>query len=90
LLRFARNDDHRAVSHLSSPAKAGDPVLRGVNDGIEKLRRTGYPACAGYDGSWWSRRDVLSRMSRSLPSGPHSRDPLARNDETAMVRDGVN
>src|SRR5712664_1744260 len=29
----------------SSPAKAGDPVFRG-----EKPRRTGYPACAGYDG----------------------------------------
>jgi hypothetical protein len=33
----------------SSPAKAGDPVFRDVGDGIERLRRTGYPACAGYD-----------------------------------------
>jgi hypothetical protein len=34
----------------SSPAKAGDPVFRGVGDETEKPRRTGYPACAGYDG----------------------------------------
>src|SRR5712664_2968411 len=33
-------------SQPSSPAKAGDPVFRGVSDGIEKLRRTGYPAGA--------------------------------------------
>jgi hypothetical protein len=28
--------------------------------------------------------------SRSLSSGAHSPDPLARNDETATVRDRVN
>jgi hypothetical protein len=33
----------------SSPAKAGDPVIRGGSDRSEKPRRTGYPACAGYD-----------------------------------------
>src|SRR5712664_4848646 len=33
-------------SQPSSPAKAGDPVFRGVSDGIEKLRRTGYSAGA--------------------------------------------
>src|SRR5882724_10917242 len=27
----------------SSPAKAGDPVFRGVSGEIEKLQRTGYP-----------------------------------------------
>jgi hypothetical protein len=42
------------ASQLSSPAQAGDPVFRDVSDGIEKPRRTGYPACAGYDGSLWS------------------------------------
>ena len=34
----------------SSSAKADDPVLRDVSDGIEGTRRTGYPAFAGYDG----------------------------------------
>src|SRR5258705_5569298 len=34
----------------SSPAKAGDPVFRGASDRAENPRRTGYPACAGYDG----------------------------------------
>jgi hypothetical protein len=34
----------------SSPAKAGDPVFRGVSGGAEKLRRTGYSALAEYDG----------------------------------------
>jgi hypothetical protein len=29
--------------------ESGDPVFRCVCDGTEKLRRTGYPACAGYD-----------------------------------------
>src|SRR5882724_12552533 len=68
----------------SSPAKAGDPVFRGVSGEIEKLQRTGYPACAGYDGSWWSRCRVLSRMSRSLSSGAHSRDPLVRDDGSTI------
>jgi len=31
----------------SSSAKAGDPVFRDANDGIEKPQRTGYPAFAG-------------------------------------------
>src|SRR5882724_8902180 len=30
-------------SQPSSPAKAGDPVFRGVSDGIEKPQRTRYP-----------------------------------------------
>src|ERR1035441_9431836 len=34
---------------LSSPAKAGDPVLRGISRRTERPRRTGYPAFAGYD-----------------------------------------
>jgi hypothetical protein len=35
---------------LSSSAKADDPVFQSACDRIEKLRRTGYPAFAGYDG----------------------------------------
>jgi hypothetical protein len=36
---------------LSSPAKAGDPVLRDIDGKAAKLRRTGYSAFAEYDGS---------------------------------------
>src|SRR5260370_10795888 len=53
LLRSARNDGtlkrSRHTLKPSSPAKAGDPVFRGVSDVTEKPRRTGYPACAGDD-----------------------------------------
>ena len=40
---------HASAPHSqpSSPANAGDPVLRGVSDGIEKPRRTGYPHARG-------------------------------------------
>jgi len=34
----------------SSPANAGDPVFREVNDRVEEPRRTGYSAFAEYDG----------------------------------------
>src|ERR1700721_2131452 len=34
---------------LSSPAKAGDPVFRGVSDRAEGPRRTGYSAFAEYE-----------------------------------------
>jgi hypothetical protein len=40
---------HVPHSQPSSPAKAGDPVFRYVNDRTEKLRRTGYSAFAEYD-----------------------------------------
>src|SRR5258706_4220243 len=46
----ASDDTSAPHSQPSSPAKAGDPVFRGVSDGIAKPRRTGYPACAGSDG----------------------------------------
>src|SRR6267143_6080622 len=52
LLRFARNDGVRTNaphSQPSSSAKAGDPVFRGVSDGAERPRRTGYSAFAEYD-----------------------------------------
>jgi hypothetical protein len=60
---------HSSAPHLqlSSPAKAGDPVIRGISDGTEKPRRTGYPAYAGYDSSGWS--------------GPHRRHCEEQNDE---------
>jgi hypothetical protein len=53
---LARNDGsivaYKCALHPqpSSPAKAGDPVVRGVSDGIERPQRTGCPACAGHDG----------------------------------------
>jgi hypothetical protein len=79
----------------SSPAKAGDPVLRGLNDRTERPRRTGYPAFAGYDGSGWSGLgDVIARSEsdeaihlltwRLWIGDCHPAalcaDPLARND----------
>src|SRR5258705_7748121 len=36
-------------SELSSSAKADDPVFRSDSDGIDRARRTGYPAFAWYD-----------------------------------------
>ncbi len=57
---LARNDGIRtsaAHSQPSSPAKAGDPVFRDANNGIEKLRCTGYSAFAEYDGLCEERSD---------------------------------
>src|SRR5258706_9794058 len=61
----------------SSPAKAGDPVFRGASDRAEKLRRTGYPACAGYD-------DLSSIESRALDvaTGTNSRSIIRRPCES--------
>src|SRR6266481_4113980 len=47
-------DGELVAGHLipigpSSSAKADDPVLRGVSVQSRTSRRTGYPACAGYD-----------------------------------------
>src|SRR5258706_4590305 len=39
--------------------KAGDPVFRCDSDRTEKPRRTGYPACAGYDGAPHISRALL-------------------------------
>jgi hypothetical protein len=71
-------------SQPSSPAKAGDPVFRGVSDGIEKLRRTGYSAFAEYDGTLWSRsatqvhhiitrREATKQCCLNPPSSPTAR-----------------
>jgi hypothetical protein len=59
-------------SKSSSPAKAGDPVFQSVND--ERLRRTGYPAFAGYDDNICScsehpvadRKGVVQRVGRQF------------------------
>jgi hypothetical protein len=42
-----------SVSHRHARA-GGHPVFRGVSDGTENSRCTGYPAFAGYDGGGWS------------------------------------
>src|ERR1700683_4777037 len=52
--RMARREGSRS----SSPAKTGDPVFRGVIDGIEKLRLTGYSAFAEYDGICTAQRSA--------------------------------
>jgi len=49
----ATGSAHRAARWQ---APAGDPVFRGVSDGITKLRRTGYSAFAEYDGFLRSSR----------------------------------
>jgi hypothetical protein len=77
----------------SSPAQAGDPVSRDVSDGFEMPRRTGYPACAGYDGPLWSsaspplptknwllRRFALRNDDRSGPGLNSPCVPVRRND----------
>jgi hypothetical protein len=50
-------------SQPSSPAKAGDPVFRGVSGRAENLRRTGYSAFAEYDdlcGSEATKQSILA------------------------------
>ena len=39
--------------HCHHPRKRVIKYSRDADDGIEKPRRTGYPACAGYDGGGW-------------------------------------
>ena len=69
---LTRNDDlempHTYSRHR--PRRRAIQYSRGVSDGIERPRRTGYPAFAGYDGS----KMVSSRHSSSFTP---SRDPLA-------------
>ena len=81
LARNARRDREAAlVPTSSSSAKADDPVFQRASDGIEKPRRTGYPACAGYDGLLWSsavhrscyrsRRPTRSPIRATPPPSP--------------------
>ena len=86
-LSFSRADEFaklgRSVSRerpcSSSSAKADDPVFRGVSDGIENSRPTGYSAFAEYDG--WGRRHAQrhceERLRRSNPA-PHAAPGLLR------------
>src|ERR1700691_155772 len=48
----------------SSPAKAGDPVLRDVSDGSDIPQRTGYSAFAEYDGFMRGNDDLLFVVAR--------------------------
>jgi hypothetical protein len=70
---------HRSARRAARrEAPAGEPVFRGVSDGAGKPRRTGYPACAGYDGFWRTTR---------RPHGMTgiSRDQVARIIDPATV-----
>src|SRR5947207_2101498 len=42
------------VSQCHRPRRRTIQYSRGVNNRAEKPRSTGYPACAGYDGTAWS------------------------------------
>ncbi len=52
------------IYFLSSPAKAGDPVFRGVSGRTEELRRTGY--CAGACHRARRRRDPVAEYDVPL------------------------
>src|ERR1700737_3788736 len=41
---------------------------RDADDGIERPRHTGYPACAGYDDFWWGATQRLARRVQSSTS----------------------
>src|SRR5258708_19454078 len=60
--------------------EADDPVFRNASDGIEKPRRTGYPACAAYDDLLWRRR--LHRLPMMEQS-----DEATRRRHSGMVRE---
>jgi hypothetical protein len=63
---------------LSSPAKAGDPVFRELVIEPKSRGVLDRPVKPDDDSSLWV-------ASRSLSSGAHSRDPLARNDDLESV-----
>ena len=65
----------------SSPAHAGDPVFRGVSDGIERPQRTGYPACAEYDGRERSNvRATICARANARHLSPCGRGRIASTD----------
>jgi hypothetical protein len=77
-------------------AKAGDPVFRDANDGIEKPQRTGYSAFAEYDGLGEERSDEAIHSFFALRDGllrgachraALCADPLARNDGSLWPKD---
>ena len=57
---------------LSSPAKAGDPVLRDSCGSAERSRRTGFPAFAGNDSCTW--------RTTSMPHTPSLRAQRSNPD----------
>src|SRR5882724_1631162 len=62
---------------LSSSAKAGDPVFQSTIDSTARPRRTGYPACAGYDDHWIEPRDKFEGNQRNKSAKPQW--PLERS-----------
>src|ERR1700694_6088633 len=69
-------DDEFVAGHIdpvrpSSSAKADDPVFRDVAIQSRKPRRTGYPACAGYD-SGMQAASAASAACRATISPPSS------------------
>jgi hypothetical protein len=55
--------------------KAGDPVFRGVGDRVGKLRRTGSPAFAEYDGSLFGGNCGTRSPYGLVPRPPPARAP---------------
>src|SRR5882672_4847613 len=98
----ARREIAKLFPTRHRPRRRAIQYSRDADDGIEKPRRTGYPACAGYDGvvrrgtvaviarSGATKQSIFFLCaarwiaSRSLSSGAHSRDPLARNDGSTV------
>ncbi len=56
-------------SPQSSPAKAGDPVLRDISARSETPRRTGSPAFAGYDGRCKERSSKPNKNPAASTAG---------------------
>jgi hypothetical protein len=71
-------------SQPSSPAKAGDPVSQSVNNGIERLRRTGYSAGACHRAR--RRRDPVAEYDDSLWSSAATQTPSFRGDANGSAR----
>src|SRR5258708_18637407 len=73
---------------VSSSAKADDPVFQGTRDEVEKPRRTGYPAFAGYDGiSPACFPDLLApNKDREIGGGRAHPQPGSGPEEAAPTR----
>src|SRR6266581_7018984 len=73
----------------SSPAKAGDPVRRGLSV-IARPVCTGYPAFAGYDSQWATCFPALlaPNRDREIGGGRATRQPGQVRKEAALTRSG--
>src|SRR6476661_3236156 len=75
---------------VSSSAKADDPVFQSGRDEVEKPRRTGYPAFAGYDSD--CRACFLPVLApnkrREIGGGRATRQPGQVRKEAALTRSG--